>query len=204
MGRRTIVLVVAASIEESTALKENIIFESSRILCTGPVNADDAADVCIDNPANLGDVLNGKVAAGPISTGQLMTTDMFISPIELTSVSLSESLQQGTVGIAIRPSDVGSVGGFIRPGDKINLIASDSIDITQTLEFLTDPALRQLLADAGFVVPFSDLVLPEITTPDFPIAPTNPTVPVDDTPTNPLEAFISILNPSFAFTQTVM
>ena len=159
---------VAASIEESTALKENIVFESSRILCTGPVNADDAADVCIDNPANLGDILNGKVAAGPISTGQLMTTDMFISPIELTSVSLSESLQQGTVGIAIRPSDVGSVGGFIRPGDKINLIASDSIDITQTLEFLTDPALRQLLANAGFVVPFSDLVLPEITTPRSP------------------------------------
>ena len=49
----------SAAIEESTALKINIVFEGSTILCTGPTNPDDPADVCIDNPANLGDVLNG-------------------------------------------------------------------------------------------------------------------------------------------------
>jgi hypothetical protein len=97
---------VATAIEESTALKENIVFEGSAILCTGPVNAGDPADVCVNNPANLGDVLNGKVSAGPISAGQLITTQMFITPVELRSVSLSESLQEGTVAIALRPSDV--------------------------------------------------------------------------------------------------
>ena len=145
----------SAAIEESTALKINIVFEGSTILCTGPTNPDDPADVCIDNPANLGDVLNGKVAAGPISRGQLLTTQMFVTPLELTSVSLSESIQEGTVAIGISGSGVGSAGGFIRPGDKINLVASDTVDLTQTLQFLTDPALRQLLSDAGFIVPFS-------------------------------------------------
>jgi Flp pilus assembly protein CpaB len=197
----------AASIEESTALLENIVFDNSTILCTGPVNADDPADVCINNPANLGDVLNGKVAAGPISAGQLITTQMFISPVELQSVSLSESLQEGTVAIAIRPSDVASVGGFIRPGDKINIIASSTVNITQTLEFLTDPELRQLLIDAGFIVPFSDIALPDITTPDFPVDtggdPFQPAPSPDDpTVTDPLTAFVSTLPTSFPFTQT--
>lgn len=198
----------AASIEESTALLENIVFDNSTILCTGPVNADDPADVCINNPANLGDVLNGKVAAGPISAGQLITTQMFVSPVELQSVSLSESLQEGTVAIAVRPSDVAAVGGFIRPGDKVNIIASDTVNIAQTLEFLTDPDLRQLLIDAGFIVPFSDIALPDITSPDFPIDtgggdPFQP-APSPDEPdvTDPLTAFVSTIPTSFDFTQT--
>lgn len=195
---------VAAFIEESTALKENIVFEGSTILCTGPVNADDPADVCINNPANLGDVLNGRVAAGPISAGQLITPQMFITPVELQSISLPQSLPQGTVAIAMRPSDVASVGGFIRPGDRINIIASDTVDITQTLEFLTNPALRQLLADAGFIVPFSDITLPEPEpTPLFPVVPGDPTV-IDEEPTDPLAAFVGTIPTSFAFTQTVM
>lgn len=192
----------SASIEESTALFENVVFENSTILCTGPKSPDDPADICIDNPANLGDVLNGKVAAGPISAGQLITTQMFIAPIELQSATLSETLQEGTVAIAIRPSDVAAVGGFIRPGDKINLIASDTVNIAQTLQFLTDPDLRQLLIEAGFIVPFSDLNLPDVTTtPEFPLD-TNPLQPVE--PTSPLEAFVSTLPTSFEFTQTVM
>ena len=195
---------VAASIEESTALKENIVFEGSTILCTGPVNADDPADVCIDNPGSLGDVLTGKVTAGPISAGQLITPAMFITPAELQDVKLSDSLQEGTVAIALRPSDVASAGGFIHPGDKINLIASDTVDITQTLEFLTNPELRQLLLDAGFIVPFSDLILPEPEpTPLFPVVPTEPTVEEEE-PTDPLTAFVSTIPASFAFTQTVM
>lgn len=195
----------SSAIEEGTALAENIVFEGSRILCTGPRNPDDPQDICVNNPSNLGDVLNGKVAAGPISAGQLITTDMFIEPIELQSVSLSESLQEGTVAIAIRPSDVASVGGFIRPGDRINLLASDTVDVTQTLQFLTDPELRQLLIDAGFIVPFSDLELPEPTEPEFPVAPADPTAPEDEEePASPLEAFVSTIPASFQFTQTVM
>ena len=124
-----------ANIEESRALRENIDFEGSTILCTGPVDPQSPAEqeACADNSSNLGDVLRGKVTAGPISEGQLITTHIFIEEIELRSVSLSESLPQGTVAIAIRPSDVGSAGGFIRPGDKVNILASDTVDITQTL-----------------------------------------------------------------------
>ena len=100
----------AMRIDESTALAVNVVFEGSTILCTGPVNPEDSGE-CIDNPQNLGNVLNGKVSAGPISKGQLITTQMFIDPIELTSVSLSEHLQEGTVAIAMSTSAVASAGG---------------------------------------------------------------------------------------------
>lgn len=193
-----------AAIAESTALAVNVVFEGSTIMCTGPVNADDPADICVNNPGNLGDALNGKVAAGPISAGQLITPQMFISPVELTSVSLSESIAEGTVAIAFRPSDVAAVGGFIRPGDRINIISSATVNIAQTLQFLTDPDLRQLLADAGFGVPFADLPLPDPVEPDFPVVPPeDPDVPVEE-PVDPLTAFVNLLPTSFAFTQTVM
>ena len=195
-----------ANIAEDTALSENISFEGSTILCTGPVNPQSPAEqeACADNPSNLGDVLRGKVTAGPISKGQLITTEMFIEEVELRSVSLSESLPQGTVAIAIRPSDVGSAGGFIRPGDKVNIIASDNVDITQTLRFLEDPELRQLLADAGFIVPFTDIQLPEApTVPLFPVLPPEGQI-VEETPPDPVAAFVSTVRPSFEFTQTVM
>jgi Flp pilus assembly protein CpaB len=195
------------SIAESTALVVNVEFEGSVILCTGPATSGGSPDACLNNPNNLGDVLRGKVSAGPISRGQLITTQMFIEEIELRSVSLSESLPQGKVAIALRPSDVASAGGFIRPGDKVNLIASDTVNISQTLQFLADPELRQLLADAGFVVPFTDIALPEPPTTTLPpVVPPNgaPVGEDEPPPPDPLQAFIGTLDPSFAFTQTVM
>ena len=61
-----------------------------------------------------------------------------------------------------------------------------------------------MLIDAGFFVPFSDLVLPEAPTePIFPVAPTDPTAPVQ-APLDPLSAFVSTIPTSFPFTQTVM
>jgi Flp pilus assembly protein CpaB len=142
-----------ALIEPSTALLKNVVFENSRILCTGPVVKDgqdiDPA-VCNANPSNLEELLEGAVAAGPISQGQLITQDMFVAPAELNSVSLSESIPQGKVAISIRPNDVASSGGFIRPGDRVNLLASANIDLSGSIDLLRDPELRELLLGAGF------------------------------------------------------
>ena len=56
------------------------------------------------------------------------------------------------------------------------------------MKIVSHPALdaeqqgvKDALADAGFIVPFTDLVLPEPTEPDFPVAPTDPTAPEDPT-----------------------
>jgi Flp pilus assembly protein CpaB len=86
-----------------------------------------------------------NVAAGPISAGQLITADMFIAPNLLSDVKLSESIPEGKVAISFRPGEENAVGGFVRPGDRVNLIASVSFDLTESTTLFEDPELRQLL-----------------------------------------------------------
>jgi Flp pilus assembly protein CpaB len=133
-------------IVKSSALVEAVVFEGSQIVCDGPTETSDAPlDVCGRNP-RLDSVLDPiNVAAGPISAGQLITSDMFIAPNLLSDVKLSESLAEGKVAVSFRPNEENSVGGFIRPEDRVNIVASTSIDLTQSTQLFEDPELRQLL-----------------------------------------------------------
>jgi len=133
-------------IQQSSALKESVVFEGSQIACAGPTDTSEAAlDVCVSNP-RLESILDPiNVAAGPISAGQLITADMFIAPNLLSNIKLSESIPEGKVAISFRPSEEATVGGFVRPGDRVNLIASTSIDLTQSTALFQDPELRALL-----------------------------------------------------------
>lgn len=185
-------------IAESEALKENVVFEESTILCVGPVqndNQDADPSVCTNNPQNLDALLDGTVAAGPIAAGQLITSEMFVLPAELNSASLSESIPQGKVAISLRTSEVDNVGGFIRPGDRINLIASANINLNSSFELLKNPELRELLIGAGFGQPVPGTG--STTSPE-----TDPVTgdPVED----PITTFVETLPNSIQFTQTVL
>lgn len=133
-------------IEESTELVSYVAFEGSQIVCTGPAEGSDAPlDACGRNP-RLESVLDPiNVAAGPISAGQLITSEMFVPPSLLTDVKLSESIPQGKVAISFQPEASASSGGFVRPGDRVNVLASASVDLTQSTQLLQDPELRKLL-----------------------------------------------------------
>ncbi len=148
----TSVAEVEPLIVESTALRESVVFEGSRIVCDGPTDTSDAPlDVCGRNP-RLESVLDPiNVAAGPISAGQLITADMFIAPNLLSDVKLSESIPEGKVAISFRPNEENTVGGFVRPGDRVNIIASVSFDLTESTALFEDPELRQLLLGAEAV-----------------------------------------------------
>ena len=142
-----------AVIEQSSALVENVVFEGSKIACDGPTDTSDAPlDVCSNNP-RLDSVLDPiNVAAGPISAGQLITSDMFVAPNLLTDIKLSESIPEGKVAISFRPNEESTVGGFVRPGDRVNMIASASIDLSQSTALFEDPELRALLLGDNTVV----------------------------------------------------
>lgn len=142
----TNVVEIEPLIEKSTALVESVVFEGSQIACDGPTETSNAPlDVCGRNP-RLESILDPiNVAAGPISAGQLITADMFIAPNLLSDVKLSESIPEGKVAISFRPNEENSVGGFVRPGDRVNLVASVAIDLTASTALFEDPELRKLL-----------------------------------------------------------
>ena len=139
-------------IEESIALRETVEPADGRptlILCVGELAREGEEadlDVCSDQK-DFDSLQDGSVAAGPIARGQLITEDMFIPPQELNSKTLSESIPQGKVAISFRPSEDSAVGGFIRPGDKVNMLASVTVDLSNIAftALLTDPELRELV-----------------------------------------------------------
>ncbi len=140
-----------AVIEESLALHESVVFEGSTILCVGPEEGNEGKDPneygCPDNPSDLNSLLENRVAAGPVSAGQLVTTEQWVELQEFQEASLSESIASGKVAIGILPSDVKAAGGFIRPGDRVNLIASATVELTNAISLYQYPELAALLAE---------------------------------------------------------
>jgi len=182
-------------IVESIALREFVDpaeGPATKILCLGENARDDEeldASICAENPDDLDALLDGTVAAGPISKGQLITSDMFVLPQELNSKSLSESIPQGKVAISFRPSEDAATGGFIRPGDKVNMLASITVDLSNIAftALLTDPELRELVLGSA----------------DAPPAGGGETGEDTDTATQ-ISAAASIFNSNVQFTQTVL
>lgn len=170
-------------IVEATELAE-YVRDNTDILCLGPVDVGSAVDptVCDTHAKSLDDLLTGTLAAGPISAGQIITEDMFVSPAEANSAKLSEDIEEGRVAIGINPSTVQSAGGFIRPGDRVNLVASSTIQVGNLPQVLADPTLRDIFAG----VPVED---------------PGPTIPGQDEPSL-VDQFAAGINSSLDFTQT--
>ena len=139
-----------ALIIEDTALRESVVFEGSTILCTGAVgtNADGNPNEvgCPANPNDLNAVLDGKVASGPIAAGQLIATSSFADTRDLQQ-RLSDAIAPGKVAISIDADVPSSAGGFIRPGDNVNVIASATLAPLDFLEIISNDDLRDLLVE---------------------------------------------------------
>ncbi len=133
------------NIVESTALREYVVFDGSTILCLGAAGDNASKDPneygCVGNPSDLASVLNGNVAAGPIAKNQLIALSSFVD-ISETEQILSESLAPGKVAIAIAVDVVKSSGGFIRPGDNVNIIASTTLSPFSYISMVSNEELR--------------------------------------------------------------
>ena len=171
----------AGFIEEGLALRESIVFDGSTILCAGPEEGNEGKDPneygCPDNPSDLNALLENRVAAGPVSAGQLVTTEQWVELQEFQEASLSESIASGKVAIGIQPSDVKAAGGFVRPGDRVNLLASATIEITDALSLYQYPDLAALLAesqqDTTEAPPAGEGAVTTTTAPAGPVIPTS-------------------------------
>jgi Flp pilus assembly protein CpaB len=165
-------------IAESTALRESVVFDGSTILCTGAVgaNADGNPNEvgCPNNPNDLNAVLDGKVAAGPIAAGQLISTESFADTRDLQQ-RLKDAIAPGKVAISLSVDLVNGSGGFIRPGDNVNILASASLSPLQFLEIISNNELRDLLVEAGVTTDTTTDGTTDGSTPDSnaPQTPTN-------------------------------
>lgn len=145
-------------IEASTALRESVVFEGSTILCTGAVGTNEGGNPeevgCPANPNDLNAVLDGKVASGPIAAGQLITQGSFADTRDLQQ-RLKDAIAPGKVAISLNIDVQAASGGFIRPGDNVNVLASASLSPLSFLELISNDELRDLLVEAG-VTPEDD------------------------------------------------
>jgi Flp pilus assembly protein CpaB len=137
-----------ALIVEGTALRESVVFEGSTILCTGPVGTNAGGNPnevgCPSNPNDLNAVLDGKVASGPIAEGQLIALGSFADTRDLQQ-RLKDAIAPGKVAISLTADLAGASGGFIRPGDNVNILASASVSPQDFLEIISNDELRDLL-----------------------------------------------------------
>ncbi|MFV2001039.1 MAG: Flp pilus assembly protein CpaB [Acidimicrobiia bacterium] len=159
-------------IAESTALREQVVFEGSTILCTGAAGDNASKDPsefgCPNNPNDLNAILDGKVAAGPIATGQLIAATSFADTRDLQQ-RLSDAIAPGKVAISVQIDNVTASGGFIRPGDNVNILASASLTPLNFLEIISNEELRDLLVQ---------VTTGETTTPDGEVAPEDDTTTI--------------------------
>ncbi|MFP5330743.1 MAG: Flp pilus assembly protein CpaB [Acidimicrobiia bacterium] len=94
--------------------------------------------------STLQQVLEGRVAAGPISQNSVLTQSQWVElTVEITP--LAELLAEGTQAITISPGAIQGVNGFVQPGDRINAIITLDIDFALT-------ALAEQAPDFGIPV----------------------------------------------------
>jgi pilus assembly protein CpaB len=76
-------------------------------------------------------VLSGRVAAGPISAGQVLTADQWV--VVTTQVQpLAESIPEGKQAMTVSVDTERGVNGFVQPGDRVNVIVTLDIEIRGT------------------------------------------------------------------------
>ncbi len=76
-------------------------------------------------------VLSNAVAAGPISAGSVITTDQWV-PITVDVTPMAELIPEGKQAITLQADEVRGVGGFVQPGDRVNMIVTLEIEFRET------------------------------------------------------------------------
>ncbi len=96
-------------------------------------STDQAEDVPADVIGSvelLREHLDGKIAAGPISQGAILTRSQWVA-VSIQTTPLAELIPSGKQALTIQVGQVQGVNGFIEPGDLINMIIT--LDIPAAL-----------------------------------------------------------------------
>jgi Flp pilus assembly protein CpaB len=92
----------------------------------GTDQAQDVPADAITTAEQLNQVLQGRVAAGPISAGSILTESQWTS-ITVDITPLAEEIPSGKQAMTISVDNVRGINGFVEPGDRVNMIITVDI-----------------------------------------------------------------------------
>jgi Flp pilus assembly protein CpaB len=120
------------------------------------------ADV-LDSTDKLRQILTGRVAAGPISAGSIITASQWVE-LSVITKPLAEQIPSGKQALTVSTSNVQGVNGFVEAGDRINMIitldiAFDQIPVDGGITLPPDTGTEEPGAAEATVVTFTRYVL---------------------------------------------
>ncbi|HUG31704.1 MAG TPA: RcpC/CpaB family pilus assembly protein [Acidimicrobiia bacterium] len=97
------------------------------LIAQGVDQLEDTPPDAIQSAEELRSVLNGRVAAGPISEQAILTRAQW-TEVTVDVQPLSTRIASGNQALTISTSDIQGVNGFVEAGDRINMIISLDIE----------------------------------------------------------------------------
>lgn len=106
---------------------------SQQAAVAGEENRQDLPEGFIVDEIDLTNSLRNRIAVGPIAKNGILTHEMFAA-ITADVRPLSKEIGPGMQAITIQTDAVRAINGFVRPGDRINVIVTVDLEIKE-LEF---------------------------------------------------------------------
>ncbi len=102
----------------------------AEVTCQVKLDRDQVEDVPVDaiiTEEQLRQVLTGRVAAGPISPGAILTNRQW-TEVTVEVIPLSDQIPSGKQALTVSTGNVQGVNGFVEAGDHINMIITLDIE----------------------------------------------------------------------------
>jgi pilus assembly protein CpaB len=129
------VLIATADIPAGTAAAD--AFTSIEITEV-PLKIRPATFISPDNT----DPISGLVAQSDIPRNQIIVAGLFVDPTVI-DVSLRDQIPEGTVAFSMEVDTIRAVGGYLQPGDEVNILVNHQGECVAPE---TDPTVEDLLA----------------------------------------------------------
>ena len=127
---------------------QNPELDLAEVTCQVKIDRDQVGDVpadAITTEEQLRNILGGRVAAGPISAGSILTAAQW-TEITVDVVPLSDQIPSGKQALTVSTGNVQGVNGFVEAGDHINMIITldiefDLLNLDSPLALPEDPEI---------------------------------------------------------------
>lgn len=136
------VLIATADIPEGTPVADAFTsIEVSEV----PLKIRPATFISPDNT----DPITGLVARSDIPRNQIIVAGLFVDPTVITQ-TLRDKIPPGNVAVSVEIDTTRAVGGYLQPGDEVNVMINHSGDCILSDDELDEALAEELAEEAAF------------------------------------------------------